>query len=78
MLFGAANQMHNLCLHADQAGCDILGQPELALIYYIFNRILRIIGMYVHDLNMVPSNTQYHQCGKGKKRALRFSKSGDK
>jgi hypothetical protein len=42
------------------------------------NRILRIIGFHVHDLNMVLRNTQYHQWGKGKKRALRFSKSGDK
>jgi len=42
------------------------------------NRILRIIGFHVHDLNMVPKHTQYHQWGKGKKRALRFSKSGDK
>jgi hypothetical protein len=42
------------------------------------NRIFRIIGFHVHDLNMVPQNTQYHQWGKGKNRALRFSKSGDK
>ncbi len=42
------------------------------------NRILRIIGFHAHDLNMVPRHTQYNQWGKGKKRALRFSKSGDK
>lgn len=42
------------------------------------NRILRIIGFHVHDLNMVPRNTHYQQWGKGKSRALRFSKSGDK
>ena len=42
------------------------------------NRILRIIGFHAHDLNMVPRHTHYHQWGKGKKRALRFSKSGDK
>ncbi len=41
------------------------------------NRILRIIGFHAHDLNMVPRNTHYHQWGKGKNRALRFSKSGD-
>ena len=41
------------------------------------NRILRIIGFHAHDLNMVPSITNYHQWGKGKKRLLRFSKSGD-
>jgi hypothetical protein len=40
------------------------------------NRILRIIGFHAHDLNMVPSITHYYQWGK--KRALRFSKSGDK
>ncbi len=42
------------------------------------NRILRIIGFHAHDLNMVPGITHYHQCGKGKKNLLRFSKSGDK
>jgi hypothetical protein len=42
------------------------------------NRILRIIGFHAHDLNMVPSTTIYHQWGKGKKRPLRFSKSGNK
>jgi len=41
------------------------------------NRILRIIGFHVHDLNMVSNKTVYHQHGKGKKRILRFSKSGD-
>lgn len=41
------------------------------------NRILRIIGFHTHDLNMVPRHTVYHQLGKGKKRVLRFSKSGD-
>jgi hypothetical protein len=42
------------------------------------NRVLRIIGFHVHDLNMVPRNTHYHRWGKGKKRVLRFSKSGNK
>jgi hypothetical protein len=42
------------------------------------NRILRIIGFHAHDLNMVPKITYYHQWGKGKNRALQFSKSGDK
>ena len=41
------------------------------------NRILRIIGFHAHDLNMVPRQTVYHQWGKGGKRVLRFSKSGD-
>ena len=41
------------------------------------NRILRIIGFHAHDLNMVPHQTVYHQWGKGKKRVLRFSRSGD-
>ena len=39
------------------------------------NRILRIIGFHAHDLNMVPSQHTYRQ--KGKKIALRFSKSGN-
>jgi hypothetical protein len=42
------------------------------------NRILRIIGFYVHDLNMIPKNTAYFQKRKGKKHPLRFTKSGDK
>ena len=37
------------------------------------NRILRIIGFHVHDLNMVPNITQYNKKGKGKKHPLRFS-----
>ena len=41
------------------------------------NRILRIIGFHAHDLNMVPRQTAYHQWRNGKKRILRFSKSGD-
>ncbi len=41
------------------------------------NRILRIIGFHVHDLNMRPRRTVYHQGGKGKNRILRFSKSGN-
>ncbi len=41
------------------------------------NRILRIIGFHVHDLNMVSRQTVYRQWGKGKKRILRFTKSGD-
>ena len=42
------------------------------------NRILRIIGFHVHDLNMVPRRTVYRQSGSGKNRVLRFTKSGIK
>ena len=41
------------------------------------NRILRIIAFHVHDLNMLPRRTVYHQWGKGKSRVLWFSKSGN-
>ncbi len=41
------------------------------------NRILRIIGFHVHDLNMVSRQTVYHQWEKGKNRILRFSQSAD-
>ena len=41
------------------------------------NRILRIIGFDVHDLNMVSRQVVYHQWGKGKNQILRFSKSDD-
>ena len=40
------------------------------------NRILRLIGFHVHDLNMVPRRTVYYQGGNSKNRLLRFSKSG--
>jgi len=41
------------------------------------NRILRIIGFHVHDLNMVPSHATYRATS-GRHAALRFSKSGAK
>ncbi len=40
--------------------------------------ILRLIGFHAHDLKMVPCPTVYHQWGKGRKRILRFSKTGIK
>ncbi len=39
------------------------------------NRILRIVGFHMHDLNMVPFQQEYKQ--KGKNTLLRFSKSGE-
>jgi len=39
------------------------------------NRILRIIGFHMHDLNMVAFQCEYRQ--KGKNALLRFSKSGE-
>jgi hypothetical protein len=39
-------------------------------------RVLRILRMHVHDLNMIPSNTAYVKWGKGRRTPLRFSKSG--
>jgi hypothetical protein len=41
------------------------------------NRILRIIGFHVHDLNMVPNHATYRSTS-GRHAALRFSKSGAK
>ncbi len=41
------------------------------------NRILRIIGFHIHDLNMVPNISTYIKSGKGKKYSLRFSKTGN-
>ena len=40
-------------------------------------RILRIMRFPMHDLNMVPRHTVFHQWGKGSNRVLQFSKSGD-
>jgi hypothetical protein len=41
------------------------------------SRLLRILRFHAHDLNLKPSATVYNHCGKGPKRRLRFSKSGD-
>ncbi|HKH46486.1 MAG TPA: hypothetical protein VKM72_17630 [Thermoanaerobaculia bacterium] len=41
------------------------------------SRILRILRMHVHDLNMSPSHTAYVKWGKGQRSPLRFSKTGD-
>ena len=42
------------------------------------NRIMRIIGFHVHDLNMVPQRTVYRQSDRYKNRVLQFTKSGIK
>ena len=41
------------------------------------NRILRIIGFHVHDLNMVPCHVTYRSTA-GRHAVLRFSRSGAK
>jgi len=41
------------------------------------SRLLRILRFHAHDLNLKPSWTAYIRYGKGPKRRLRFSKSGD-
>ena len=41
------------------------------------NRILRIIGFHVHDLDMIPVHGEYRRIGSSKTR-LRFSKSGQR
>jgi hypothetical protein len=41
------------------------------------SRILRILRFHVHDLKLVPSTTVYLQHGRGPKRYLRFTKTGD-
>jgi hypothetical protein len=40
------------------------------------SRILRILRMHVHDLNLCPSPTVYVKWGKGRRTPLRFSKTG--
>lgn len=42
------------------------------------SRLLRILRFHAHDLNLVPSVTVYTRWGKGPKRRLRFTKTGDK
>ena len=41
------------------------------------SRLLRILRFHAHDLNLKPSATAYMRYGKGPKRPLRFSKTGD-
>lgn len=42
------------------------------------SRILRILRLHAHDLNMRPSPTYYKKWGKGQKVPLRFSKNADR
>ncbi len=41
------------------------------------SRILRLLRMHAHDLNLRPSQTAYVKWGKGERTPLRFSKTGD-
>ena len=41
------------------------------------SRLLRILRFHAHDLNLVPSTTTYMRWGKGPKRRLQFTKTGD-
>ncbi len=41
------------------------------------SRLLRILRFHAHDLNLVPSVTAYVRWGKGPKRRLRFTKTGE-
>jgi hypothetical protein len=41
------------------------------------SRLLRILRVHAHDLNLKPSLTIYKRHGKGPKQQLRFSKTGD-
>lgn len=41
------------------------------------SRLLRILRFHAHDLRLVPSITVYMKWGKGPKRQLRFTKTGD-
>jgi hypothetical protein len=41
------------------------------------SRLLRILRFHVHDLKLVPSATVYLRYGRGPKRRLRFTKTGE-
>jgi len=41
------------------------------------SRALHILRFHVHDLNLLPSTTDYRRHGKGRKQRLRFTKTGD-
>jgi len=40
-------------------------------------KLLRILRFHAHDLNLKPSTTAYMRWGKGPKKRLRFTKTGD-
>lgn len=42
------------------------------------SRLLRILRFHAHDLRLVPSGTAYMRWGKGPRRRLRFTKTGDR
>jgi len=42
------------------------------------NRILRILRMHAHDLDLKPVSTVYKRWTKGPRRLLQFSKTGDR
>ena len=42
------------------------------------SRLLRILRLHAHDLNLKPSWTAYMRCGKGPKQRLRVTKTGDR
>jgi hypothetical protein len=41
------------------------------------SRLLRILRLHAHDLNLVPSAAVYERSGTGRRDRLRFTKSGD-
>ena len=41
------------------------------------SRLLRILRLHSHDINLAPSITVYRRWGKGPKQRLRFTKTGD-
>lgn len=41
------------------------------------SRLLRILRFHAHDLKLIPSVTVYRRWGKGPRRRLRFTKTGD-
>jgi hypothetical protein len=41
------------------------------------SRILRLLRLHAHDLNMPPSHTAYVKWGNGNRPPLRFSKTGE-
>jgi hypothetical protein len=41
-------------------------------------RVLRILRFHAHDLNLKPALTAYMRSGRGPKRHLRFTKTGDR
>lgn len=75
--------MHDICDRIKR-GCATRSRGRVPYLEKVINcnlrrlsRLLRILRFHTHDLKLVPFITVYMRWGKGPKRRLRFTKTGD-